>query len=83
MAKIDKPAKPAATQIAPPPTKRQSSLAKAPATISKPAPTDVKPIQFKVPASLHQELKIYAVEQGLSMTELFLEMYKEYRAKHG
>jgi cell envelope opacity-associated protein A len=82
MAKIEKPA---ATQIAPP--KRKTAIQKkekaTPATTSKPSPVDVKPIQFKVPASMHQELKLYAVEQGMSMTDLFLEMYKEYRSKHG
>ncbi len=82
MAKIEKPA---ATQIAPPKRKAgtQKKGAVTPATTSKPSPADVKPIQFKVPASMHQELKLYAVEQGMSMTDLFLEMYKEYRAKHG
>ena len=81
MAKIEKPA---ATQIAPPP-KRTASAGKqaVPATTSKPSPADMKPVQFKVPASFHQELKLYAVEQGMSMTDLFMEMYKEYRAKHG
>jgi hypothetical protein len=81
MAKIEKPA---ATQIAPPKRKAATKpKASTPATTSKPAPADVKPIQFKVSASMHQELKLYAVEQGMSMTNLFLEMYKEYRAKHG
>lgn len=80
MAKIEKPA---ATQIAPPKRKITTPKNVTPATTSKPAPTEVKPIQFKVPASMHQELKLYAVEQGISMTDLFLEMYKEYRTKHG
>jgi hypothetical protein len=46
-------------------------------------PAAIKPIQFKVPASMHQELKLYAVQQNMSMTDLFLAMYKEYRSKHG
>lgn len=81
MAKIEKPP---ATTIAPPP-KRKEVAAKpaAPAVTSKPAAGDVKPIQFKVPASMHQELKLYAVQQNMSMTDLFLAMYKEYRSKHG
>lgn len=46
-------------------------------------PAAIKPIQFKVQASMHQELKLYAVQQNMSMTDLFLAMYKEYRSKHG
>jgi len=82
MAKIEKPA---ATSIAPPPRKQAPAKQKpaAPAVTSKPPAGDVKPIQFKVPASMHQELKLYAVQQNMSMTDLFLAMYKEYRSKHG
>ncbi len=77
MAKIGKPA---TTSIAPP-SKREKK--QPPATTSKPAPNDIKPIQVKVSASLHQEIKLYAVEQGITITDLFSQMYKEYWAKHG
>jgi hypothetical protein len=83
MAKIEKPA---ATSIAPPPRKQAPAKQKpaaAPAVTSKPPAGDIRPIQFKVAASMHQELKLYAVQQNMSMTDLFLAMYKEYRSKHG
>ena len=78
MAKIEKPA----TTSINPPAKRKADTT-TPATTSKPSPSQIKLIQFKVAASLHQEIKMYAVEQGKTMTQLFMDMYKEYRSKHG
>lgn len=80
MAKIGKPA---TTVISPPIKKSKTKSTTKPETTSKPSATALKPIQFKVPASMHQEIKLYTVEQGITMTELFLSMYKEYRSKHG
>jgi hypothetical protein len=84
MAKIEKPA---AANIAPPPKsqpfKSDHKKDPVPPATSKPAPGDIKPLQFKLPALMHQDIKLYAVQQNLSMTDLFLEMYREYRAKHG
>lgn len=43
---------------------------------------DTKPLQFKIPVNLHQEIKMYAVERGMTMTELFLTMYDEHKTNH-
>lgn len=43
----------------------------------------LKPMQFKFPASFHKEVKAYALEKDMTMTELFRIMYAEYRQKHG
>lgn len=77
MAKLEKPS---TTKIAPPPKKQKTSP---PDVTSKPAIESTKPIQVKVPASVHQEIKIYSAEQGMSMTDLFMAMYKEYRKNNG
>ena len=77
MAKVEKPA----TMKVAPPTKRKGR--DIPPITAKPEPSTAKPIQVKIPANMHQEIKLYAVEHGMTMTKLFLAMYKEYRAKHG
>lgn len=41
----------------------------------------VKPIQIKVPVSKHKEMKAYAAEQGISMTDMLLAGYEMYRNK--
>ncbi|MFV4848083.1 hypothetical protein NMD69_17140 (plasmid) [Edwardsiella tarda] len=41
----------------------------------------VKPIQIKVPVSKHREMKAYAAEQGISMTDMLLAGYDMYRNK--
>ena len=41
-----------------------------------------KPIQIRVPVEKHREIKAYAAEQDLSITELLMEAYEEYRARH-
>lgn len=64
----------------PPPRKAKADV---PPVTSKPAAEGLKPIQFKIDAKRHQELKIYAAERGISMTQLFHEMYDFYRANHG
>jgi len=43
--------------------------------------TDIKPIQIKVPVSKHKEMKAYAAEQGISMTDMLLAGYDMYRKK--
>lgn len=87
MARIEKPAavsipKPAKTE-APTSSREKKTVPQTQKATSKPAPTETKPLQFMVSAHMHQEFKLYAVEQNKSMTDLFLAMYKEYRAKHG
>ncbi|EPZ8357841.1 hypothetical protein ACXWYY_003382 [Enterobacter hormaechei] len=43
--------------------------------------TAIKPVQIKIPASKHKEIKAYAAEQGISMSELMLRGYEMYRKK--
>lgn len=48
----------------------------------KPPSTAKKPLQLSIPASLHQELKIYAAERGVTIKDLLITSYKEYRQAH-
>ncbi len=41
-----------------------------------------KPIQIRMPVEKHSEIKAYAAERQMSITELLLEAYEEYRARH-
>lgn len=41
--------------------------------------SEVKPIQIKVPVSKHKEMKAYAAELGISMTDMLLAGYDMYR----
>lgn len=43
--------------------------------------TEIKPIQIKVPVMKHKEMKAYAAEQGISMTEMLMSGYEMYRNK--
>ncbi|KAB7714786.1 hypothetical protein GBN32_01990 [Plesiomonas shigelloides] len=43
--------------------------------------TAIKPIQIKVSVAKHKEMKAYAAEQGISMTEMLLAGYKMFRDK--
>lgn len=47
--------------------------------LSKISPTELRPIQFKVSADLHYEYKMYALENHITMTDLFVKMYEEYK----
>ena len=48
------------------------------AAVSKANPNEIKPLQFKVPTDFHREFKAEAVERGLSMQDMFYEMYDHY-----
>jgi NRPS condensation-like uncharacterized protein len=63
--------------------KPPASGKKKPSALSKPSPNETKLCQFKVPADKHQEIKVYAAENGFSIQKLFMTAYEEYRAKHG
>lgn len=41
----------------------------------------IKPIQIKITAAKHKEIKTYAAEQGMTITELLLAGYDMYRSK--
>ena len=71
MAKIEKPSNSKVTTISQP-----KATSKAPTT-------QEKPIQVMLSADKHQEIKIYAAERNMKLKELFMDMYNEYRAKHG
>ncbi|BEM90534.1 hypothetical protein J4G53_25535 [Serratia ureilytica] len=43
--------------------------------------TEVKPIQIKVPVNKHKEMKTYAAEQGITMTDMLLAGYDMFRKK--
>lgn len=43
---------------------------------------DTKPVQIRVPVGKHTEIKAYAAEQQLSITDLLLMAYEEYRQSH-
>lgn len=64
MAKIPPP-KPAKSKKGSPPTPQQ-----APANLDKSDPSDLKPLNFKVPAEFHREFKTYAATHAMSMLEL-------------
>lgn len=40
---------------------------------------ELKPLQFKIPLSLHKEFKIYAATKEIKMVDLFKLMYKEFK----
>lgn len=83
MAKIGKPeGKPATTKITSPQKNKAEAKQVIPAVTSKPAPDILKPIQVNIPANLRKDFKLYAAEQEMTLSELFIAMYKEYREKH-
>ncbi|AQL40775.1 hypothetical protein B7R56_22990 [Pseudomonas savastanoi pv. retacarpa] len=41
-----------------------------------------KPIQIRVPIEKHSEIKAYAAEQQMSITDLLMKAYEEYRTRH-
>lgn len=43
--------------------------------------TEVKHIQIRIPVSKHKEMKAYAAEQGITMTDMLLIGYDMYRKK--
>lgn len=40
---------------------------------------ETKPLQFRIPISLHTEFKIYAAGKGMKMVDLFRLMFEEYK----
>jgi hypothetical protein len=54
----------------------------APRNIERTPGTLPKPIQIRVPVEKHSEIKAYAAEQQISITDLLIAAYEEYRARH-
>ena len=67
--------------LQPPSAKKKPS--KKPSAMSKADPVRTKNLQLKLSASLHHEIKSYALENHMSIKDLFEAMYAEYRKKHG
>lgn len=54
----------------------------APVNVERSPGTLPKPIQIRVPIEKHSEIKAYAAEQQLSITDLLMKAYEEYRTRH-
>lgn len=76
MAKIPAPKPP--SKKGPPPEPQQ-----APANLDKPDPSDLKPLNFKVPAEFHREFKTYAASHGISMLVLLQEGFEAVKKQRG
>ncbi|MCS7530850.1 hypothetical protein N0609_31415 [Pseudomonas aeruginosa] len=61
---------------------QDSAAPTAPVNIERSPGTLPKPIQIRVPVEKHSEIKAYAAEQQLSITDLLMKAYEEYRARH-
>jgi len=53
-----------------------------PVNIERSSSSLPKPIQIRVPIEKHSEIKAYAAEQQMSITDLLMKAYEEYRARH-
>lgn len=51
--------------------------------LSKEPPTELVPLNFKVPAEFRRDLKIEAADRGMTMTSLLYEMYECWKQYHG
>lgn len=74
MAKITKPAR---KRKGPPPAEEITST-----NLTKASDQDIVPMNFKVPAEFRKNMKQYAAELGISMTDLMIKAVEEYRGSH-
>lgn len=74
MAKITKPAR---KRKGPPPSDETTST-----NLTKASDNDIVPMNFKVPAEFRKNMKQYAAELGISMTDLMITAVEEYKASH-
>ncbi len=74
MASINKPAR---KRKGPPPPAEVTST-----NLSKLSDTDLVAMNFRVPAEFRKNMKQYAAALGVSMTELLMEAFEEYRSRH-
>ena len=77
MAKIAPPPATKSRKGAPPP------LARIVANLDKPQPAALKTLNLKVPLDFKRELKIYAAQQGRTMTDLLIEAFGLLRTQRG
>lgn len=54
----------------------------APENLERAPSTTTKPLQIKISIEKHREIKAYAAEQDMSITELIMKAYEEYRTRH-
>lgn len=54
----------------------------APVNIERSPGTNPKPLQIRIPIEKHSEIKAYAAEQQMSITDLMMKAYEEYRGRH-
>jgi hypothetical protein len=47
------------------------------------ASEELTPLNFRVPKAFHRELKLYAVQHGISMVDLVQESFRFFRDKRG
>ena len=64
------------TKGAPPPASRPS------ANLTKDEPGKLKPLNFRVTSDFHRDFKLYATLHDMSMHELLMKCYEEYKDKH-
>lgn len=71
-----------------PPPKRTGKGAPPPiqqtvGNLDKAPPTDLTPMNFKVPVEFHREFKAYAAVRGMSMVDLLQEGFRLIKEHHG
>lgn len=74
MAKISAPAR---KRKGPPPAEETTST-----NLTKISDTDLVAMNFKVPGEFRKNMKQYAAELSISMTDLLVRAVEEYRSKH-
>jgi|JI10StandDraft_1071094.scaffolds.fasta_scaffold3554517_1 hypothetical protein len=77
MAKIAPPPAPKSRKGAPPP------MVKTVGNLDKPESASLQTLNLRVPLEFKRELKVYAAQQGRSMTELLMEAFGMLRESRG
>lgn len=75
MAKIAKPNSAKKRKGAPPKEQETSR------NLSKPTNQELKPLNFKIPASFKKEFKQYAFDHDITMVELLIKSFEYYKSK--
>jgi hypothetical protein len=75
-------------KIGPPPRRSTKGLppttsAQRAGNLERPAPGELKPLNFKIAAEFHREFKGYAAARGISMVELLVEGFRLVKEHHG
>jgi hypothetical protein len=71
----------------PPPVRKGKGEPPAPAealdNLERPEASRLKPLNFKVSADFHREFKTFAAINGMSMLDVLLESFRQYRERKG